>query len=130
MNLLLNSRLEHRDIGNEGWEFLAKTVQLRPGFVDHVSCCHHVLQEAKKEDMRVIWEIVGDIELVHELGNENFKRRDGENYGWTASSAQFWSWYKSWLDFQPSGRNISSRPDGWRLKRNSFFVVTGPLWTL
>ena len=28
--------------------------------------------------MRVIWEVVGDVELVHELGNENFKRRDGE----------------------------------------------------
>ena len=38
--------------------------------------------------------------------------------------------FKSWLDFQPSGRNISSRPDGWRLKRNSCFVVTGPLRTL
>ena len=80
LDLLVNSRLEHRDIGNEGWEFLAKTVQLRPGFVDQVACCHHVLQEAKKEDMRVIWEVVGDVELVHhyEDWNENFKRRDGE----------------------------------------------------
>ena len=78
VNLLLNSRLEHRDIGNEGWEFLAKTVQLRPGFVDQVSCCHHVLQEAKKEDMRVIWEVVGDVELLHDLGNENFEKRNGE----------------------------------------------------
>ena len=24
--------------------------------------------------------------------------------------------FKSWLDFQPSGRNVSSRPDRWRLK--------------
>ena len=38
----------------------------------------HVLQESSKEDMRVIWEVVGDIQLVHEMGNENFKRRDGE----------------------------------------------------
>ena len=27
--------------------------------------------------MRVIWEVVGDIELVHDW-NENYKRRDGE----------------------------------------------------
>ena len=28
--------------------------------------------------MRVIWEVVGDVQLVHQMGNENFKRRDGE----------------------------------------------------
>ena len=28
--------------------------------------------------MRVIWEIVGDVELVHDPWNENFKRSDGE----------------------------------------------------
>ena len=80
LDLLINSRLEHRDIGNKGWESLAKTVKLRPGFVHQVACCHHVLQEAKKEDMRVIWEVVGDVELVHDFEdwNENFKRRDGE----------------------------------------------------
>ena len=27
--------------------------------------------------MRVIWEVVGDIELVHDW-NENYNRRDGE----------------------------------------------------
>ena len=78
LHILVNSRPSYEDIGNEGWESLAKSVQLRPGFVEQVACCHHVLQEAKKEDMRVIWEVVGDVELVHELGNENFKRRDGE----------------------------------------------------
>ena len=34
---------------------------------------------ATKEDRRVIWEFVGDIQLVHDLRNENFKRQDGEN---------------------------------------------------
>ena len=38
--------------------------------------------------------------------------------------------YRSWLDFQPSGRNISSRPVGWRLKSTLVFGVTGPLRTL
>ena len=36
------------------------------------------LQEAKKEDMRVIWEVVGDVELVRELGNENFMKQNGD----------------------------------------------------
>ena len=76
LHLLVNG-----DIGNEDWESLAKSVQLRPGFVEQVACCHHVLQEAKKEDMRVIWEVVGDVELVHDIWNENFSRRDGER-GW------------------------------------------------
>ena len=53
-------------------------VLLRPGFVTKISCMQHVLQESTKEDMRVIWEVVGDVQLVHEMGNENFKRRDGE----------------------------------------------------
>ena len=35
------------EIGNEGWELLAKAVQLRPGFVESIICSHHVLQEAK-----------------------------------------------------------------------------------
>ena len=30
----------------------------------------------------------------------------GNFYGWTVSSAQFWSWNKSWLVFQPVGRNF------------------------
>ena len=38
--------------------------------------------------------------------------------------------HKSWLDFQPSGKNILSWPDGWRLNSTLVFVVTGPLWTL
>ena len=49
---------------------------------------------------------------------------------WNWSTILYYSYFKSWLDFQPSGRNISSGPDGWRLKRNSCFVVTGPLRTL
>ena len=36
------------------------------------------LQEAKKEDMRVTWEVVGDVELVRELGNENFMKQNGD----------------------------------------------------
>ena len=28
--------------------------------------------------MRVIWEVVGDVELVQDLGNENFEKRNGE----------------------------------------------------
>merc|ERR1719209_210910 len=63
--------------GNEGWELLAKAVQLRPGLVQRIRCRHRELQEAKKEDMRVIWEVVGDVELVHDLGNENFEKRNG-----------------------------------------------------
>ena len=73
--IILNSKYGDDDIGNEG---LAKAVQLRPGFVTKISCMQHVLQESSKEDMRVIWEVVGDVQLVHEMGNENFKRRDGE----------------------------------------------------
>ena len=42
-----------------------------------VSCVHHVLQETTKEDIRTIWEIVGDVQMVHDH-NENFRRRDGE----------------------------------------------------
>ena len=38
----------------------------------------HVLQESSKEGMGVIWEVVGDVQLVHQMGNENFKGRDGE----------------------------------------------------
>ena len=62
--------------GNEGWELLAKAVQLRPGLVQRIRCRHRELQEAKKEDMRVIWEVVGDVELLHDLGNENFEKRN------------------------------------------------------
>ena len=76
--IMLNSNYGDDDIGNEGWELFAKAIQLRPGFVKTISCMQHVLQEATKEDMRVVWEVVGDVQLVHELGNENFKRRDGE----------------------------------------------------
>ena len=80
VDIIVNSRQGHGDIGYEGWEFLAKAVQLRPGFVEKIICCPHVLQEAKMEDMRVIWEVIGDVELGHELHDwrENFKRRDGE----------------------------------------------------
>ena len=67
------------DIGCDGWELLAKAVQLRPGFVEKVSCCHDFLREARKEDMRVIWEAVGDVELViNDDRNWNFKREEGE----------------------------------------------------
>ena len=76
--IILNSNYGHDDIGNEGWALFAKAVQLRSGFVRKISCMQHVLQESTKEDMRVIWEVVGDIQLVHDFGNENFKRRDGE----------------------------------------------------
>ena len=48
------------------------------GLVERIRCRHRVLQEAKKEDMRVIWEVVGDVELVQDLGNENFEKRNGE----------------------------------------------------
>ena len=76
--IILNSNYGDDDIGNEGWQLFAKAVQLRPGFVTKISCMQHVLQESTKENMRVIWEVVKDIELVHQFGNENFKRRDGE----------------------------------------------------
>ena len=77
--LIVNSRPGYGDIGYEGWALSAKAVLLRPGFVQMVSCCHHVLQEARKEDMRLIWEVVGDIELVNDDGwNWNFKREEGE----------------------------------------------------
>ena len=66
------------DIGHEGWALLAKTVQLRPGFVERIRCRHRVQQEAKKEDMKVIWEVFGDIELVHELGNGTYSKRNGD----------------------------------------------------
>ena len=55
-----------QDIGNERWKCFAKAVQLRPGFVKQVSCVHHVLQETTKEDIRTIWEIVGDVQMVHD----------------------------------------------------------------
>ena len=64
--------------GNEGWELLPKVVQLQPGLEERIRCSHHVLQEAKKEDMRVIWEVVGDVELVHDLGKEKFEKQSGE----------------------------------------------------
>ena len=35
-------------------------------------------EEAKKEDMRVVWEVVGDVELVHDLRKEKFEKRNGE----------------------------------------------------
>ena len=76
--IILNSKYGDDDIGNEGWALFAKSVQLRPGFVKKISCMQHVLQESVKEDMGVIWEVVGDVQLVHQMGNENFKRRDGE----------------------------------------------------
>ena len=71
---------ERGEIGNEGWELLAKAVQLRPGFVESIICSHHVLQEAKMEDIRVVWEVVGDVELGHYLHdwNESLKWSDGE----------------------------------------------------
>ena len=53
-------------------------MKLRPSLVEKIISYSYVLQEAKMEDMRVIWEVVGDIQLVHDFGNENFKRRDGE----------------------------------------------------
>ena len=76
--MTVNSRPRHQEIGNEGWGLLAKAVALRPGFVERISCCHSVLQEATKEDMRLIWEVVGNHELVHEMVNENFKIWDGK----------------------------------------------------
>ena len=59
---------------------VAKAVQLRPGFVESIICSHHVLQEAKMEDIRVVWEVVGDVELGHHLHdwNESLKWSDGE----------------------------------------------------
>ena len=35
-----------------------------PGLVERIRCGHCVLQEAKEEDMRLIWEVVRDVELV------------------------------------------------------------------
>ena len=35
-------------------------------------------QEAKKEDMKVIWEVVEDVELVYELVNETYSKRNGD----------------------------------------------------
>ena len=74
---MLNSRPTYGDIGNEGWALLAKAVKLRPDFVTRISCCHHTLREARKEDMFVIWDVVGDVELVHEIDNVNFTRWSG-----------------------------------------------------
>ena len=52
-------------------------MKLRPGLVEKIISCQYVLQEAKMEDMRVIWEVV---ELGHELHDwrENFKQGDGK----------------------------------------------------
>ena len=77
LDLMLNSRPTYRDIGNEGWALLAKAVKLRPDFVTRISCCHHTLREARKEDMFVIWDVVGDVELVYEIDNVNFTRWSG-----------------------------------------------------
>ena len=65
------------NIGQEGWQSLAKAVQLRPGFLEKITSPHHVMQEAKMEDVRVIWEIVGNVDLQHELHDwsENYNRR-------------------------------------------------------
>ena len=39
------------EIGIEGWQLLENTVQLRPGFVENISCEHHVLRsEGGHED--------------------------------------------------------------------------------
>ena len=66
------------DIGHEGWALLTKAVQLRPGFVERIRCGHPVMQEAKKEDMKVIWEVVKVVELVYELVNETYSKRNGD----------------------------------------------------
>ena len=52
------------EIGTRGWQLLENTVQLRPGFVEKISCEHRGLQEAVKEDMMTIWRTVGDVEMV------------------------------------------------------------------
>ena len=49
MDLKVNS--SGGEIGIEGWQLLENTVQLRPGFVENISCEHHVLRsEGGHED--------------------------------------------------------------------------------
>ena len=51
-------------LGDEGWEAVAKAIQLQPGLVRYISTSKPCLAEGKKDDIKIIWDTVGLVGFV------------------------------------------------------------------
>lgn len=51
-------------LGDEGWEAVAKAIQLQPGLVRYISTSKACLAEGKKDDIKIIWDTVGLVGFV------------------------------------------------------------------
>ena len=76
-----------RSISQRGWEAIGSSLQLHPGLVINITTLKDALDEAKKEDLKAVWDVLQGHWVVRATqGNprnsEGIRKQDGGEAGW------------------------------------------------